>query len=81
MDVTKLPETAGLYQEGAEAKEHALLLHVSFNFVAACRGSVAKKISCVIMVSSRKFCRAGICRLRAREGGGQIEIMYEEEIR
>ncbi len=33
------------------------------------------------MVSSRKFCRAGICRLRAREGGGQIEIMYEEEIR
>lgn len=79
--MTKLPGTAGLDHEGAGTKKHALLLHVSFNFVAACLGSVAKKISCVIMVSSRKFCRAGICRLRAREGGGQIEIMYEEEIR
>ena len=79
--MTKLPGTVGLDQEGAGTKKHALLLHVSFNFVAACLASVAKKISCVIMVSSRKFCRAGICRLRAREGGGQIEIMYEEEIR
>ena len=83
MDVIRLPETAGLHQEGAEAKEHALLLHVSFNFVAACIGSIAKKISCVIMVSSRRFCRVGftVCVREWAAGRRTDKIMYEEEIR